>query len=152
MCPILNCITRISFSLATISISFVVQALERRFTRIQRSIQILRQSSLIAILLSCFRTTVANCRKEYEDLSHKIFGKPRWLSQRTAIIVPWPKYSAKKMEKVLKDVTHRSCEDSAWRNNVYTPPSFPTIQDTCATYVHSASLAPQPYWFSMMDS
>lgn len=93
------------------------------------------QARLIAILLGRFRTTVGTCKKEYEEMSHEIFGKPRWMSQLTAVIVPWPKYSAKRMEEVFKEVTKHRCEESAWGVHVYTAPTFPTIENTCATSV-----------------
>ena len=93
---------------------------------------------LIATMLGRFRMNVLDCLKEYEGLSHEIFGKPRWISQRTVLVAPWPKYSAHKMEKVFQDVTRRRCENSAWDQHTYTAPTFPTIENTCATFVLSS--------------
>jgi hypothetical protein len=122
--------------LVIISTSFVDRAQEGTVSQdsvLRRSI--LTISSLIAIMLSRFRMNVEDCRKEYEDLSHRIFGKPRWCSQRNVGVVPWSKYSAKAMEKVFKDVTSRRCESSAWTRHHFNAPTLPTTPNTCAMFV-----------------
>ncbi|KAJ8110963.1 hypothetical protein OPT61_g6330 [Boeremia exigua] len=63
--------------------------------------------SLIAIMLARFRMTVADCLEEYETMGQKIFGKPRWLSQRYIGVINRPKYDARAMEDAFKDVTKR---------------------------------------------
>ncbi|KAL6171038.1 hypothetical protein ACJQWK_03983 [Exserohilum turcicum] len=90
---------------------------------------------LIAIMLGRLRMSVADCMKEYEDLSHQIFGHPRWCSQRNLGFVPWSKYDANSMKKVFKDVTRRRCERSAFNRNGFREPFFPTLQDTCNVIV-----------------
>ena len=93
------------------------------------------EDSLIAIMLSRFRMTVKDCLDEYERMSNDIFGKPRLLSQRNTLILPWTKYSASAMEKAFKDVTARRCSkaeraslDSQYRVN----PKFETMDGTCS--------------------
>lgn len=87
--------------------------------------------ALIAIMLGRFRMTVLDCLHEYETMSHKIFGKPRVVSQRNIGIVPWPKYSAAAMEKAFKEVTARRCE----YNKQINPVTFPSREGLCNTFV-----------------
>jgi hypothetical protein len=61
--------------------------------------------------------SVWDCLREYEDMSHSIFGKPRVISQRNIGIVPWDKYSAKALERAFKKVTAKRCERTQ-QNNV----------------------------------
>jgi hypothetical protein len=86
-------------------------------------------------MLGRLRMSVADCLQEYENLSHQIFGKPRWFSQRNLGFVPWSKYDAKAMEKVFQDVTRRRCERSALGPNQFSPPLFPTMELTCSVFV-----------------
>jgi len=46
--------------------------------------------------------TVLDCLHEYETMSHKIFGKPRVVSQRNNGIGSVAQYSAAAMEKALR--------------------------------------------------
>ncbi|KAK7180469.1 phosphorylase superfamily protein [Paraphaeosphaeria sporulosa] len=91
--------------------------------------------SLIAIMLSRFRMTVKDCLCEYENMSNQIFGRPRLLSQRNALIPGWTKYSASRMEKAFKKVTTRRC-NQADRNELDSErgnePGFKTIKGTCS--------------------
>lgn len=95
--------------------------------------------SLIAIMLGRFRMTVADCLDEYENLGQRVFGKPRLISQRNVPIVPWPKYSARGLEKVFRDVTRRRCEASAIKQHNFNVPTFPTIEGTCNVWVYPDS-------------
>jgi hypothetical protein len=55
-------------------------------------------------MLSRLRMSVDDCLYEYERLAGKIFGKPRPLALGAIL---WHKYSGKKLEKAIKDVTRR---------------------------------------------
>jgi hypothetical protein len=88
--------------------------------------------SLIAIMLSRFRMTTKDCMKEYEEMSHLIFGNPRWISQRNIGIVRWPKYSAKAMERAFKEVTARRGERPVAEVDNMPPSLFPTKTGVCS--------------------
>ncbi|KAF1851254.1 uncharacterized protein K460DRAFT_373302 [Cucurbitaria berberidis CBS 394.84] len=64
--------------------------------------------------------------------SQRIFGKPRWVSQRSIGIVRWPKYNAVCMEEAFKDVTQRRGEKPSPNQHAATSPLFPTSRGTCS--------------------
>lgn len=79
--------------------------------------------------------TVKDCLHEYEQMSNRIFGNPRILSQRNTYILPWTKYSAAAMAKAFQDVTARRCsiaERKALYAIVPENPKFETVDGTCA--------------------
>ncbi|KAH6633378.1 acyl transferase/acyl hydrolase/lysophospholipase [Boeremia exigua] len=90
--------------------------------------------SLIAIMLCRFRMTVQDCLQEYEKMSHSIFGNPRWISQRNVFIVPWPKYSAKAMERAFKEVTDRRGERLDLERDASPLPTFKTKPGVCSMF------------------
>ncbi|KAF9700754.1 hypothetical protein EKO04_001391 [Ascochyta lentis] len=89
---------------------------------------------LIAIMLGRFRMTVDDCLHEYKQMSHRIFGKPRWISQRN-IGMPWPKYSARGMKKAFQDVSLRRCDASTTGRHNSTTPTFPMTEGVSQTFV-----------------
>lgn len=86
---------------------------------------LLTKSRLISIMLSRFRMTVDDCIEEYKTLGEKIFGHPRPLASKSAI--PWHKFSAKKFEEVIQDVTTRHSERDEFTV------SYPSHEDLCRT-------------------
>ncbi|KAH5400365.1 hypothetical protein HBI47_197860 [Parastagonospora nodorum] len=88
--------------------------------------------ALIAIMLGRFRMPVWDCLREYEKMSHSIFGKPRLVSQRNIGIVRWPKYSSTALEEAFQEVTARRGERTARSIDNVTFPSPPGI---CKTFV-----------------
>jgi hypothetical protein len=92
----------------------------------------LTASSLIAIMLGRFRMTVQDCLNEYENMSHKIFGSPRLISQRNIGIVPWPKYNSSAMKKAFKEVTNRRSEQRQ-QHQQFQPVMFPSSAGICNT-------------------
>ncbi|KZM24237.1 uncharacterized protein EKO05_0005788 [Ascochyta rabiei] len=89
---------------------------------------------LIAIMLGRFRMTVDDCLQEYKQMSHSIFGRPRWISQRN-IGMPWPKYSARGMKKAFQDVSLRRCDSSTTGRHHSTTPTFPMTEGVSQTFV-----------------
>jgi hypothetical protein len=87
-------------------------------------------SSLIAIMLGRFRMPVWDCLREYEEMSHSIFGKPRLLSQRNIGIGRLPKYSAAALEKAIQAVTAKRRERPLQSTDDITFPSSPGICQT----------------------
>jgi hypothetical protein len=73
-------------------------------------------------MLGRFRMPVWDCLREYESMSHSIFGKPRIVSQRNIGIVRWPKYSASALENAFKEVTARRCEETSQNNVKFSSP------------------------------
>jgi hypothetical protein len=53
---------------------------------------------------------VADCLREYETLGKRVFGHPRFFSQRKLAIIRRPRYRAEHLEEVFLDVTHRRSE------------------------------------------
>ncbi|KAF1977176.1 FabD/lysophospholipase-like protein [Bimuria novae-zelandiae CBS 107.79] len=93
--------------------------------------------SLIAMMLSRFRMTVMDCLNEYERMSNRIFGRPRWFSQRNLMIPWWTKYSAAAMEKAFEEVTIRRSsrrERQALDSQNHADPKFETTHGTCSTF------------------
>lgn len=89
-----------------------------------------KYSRLIAIMLGRFRMPVWDCLREYEKMSHSIFGKPRLVSQRNIGIVRWPKYSSTALEEAFQEVTARRGERTARSIDNVTFPSPPGICKT----------------------
>jgi hypothetical protein len=62
--------------------------------------------------------TVADCLREYEILGRLVFGSPRIVTQLRFGVVSFgavkrSKFSANKLEKIFKEVTHRRSEKRA---------------------------------------
>ena len=55
-------------------------------------------------MLSRFRMTVDDCIEEYKVLGDKIFAHPRPMAIGG---IPWPRFSAKVLKSVIRDVTSR---------------------------------------------
>ncbi|KAF1930023.1 FabD/lysophospholipase-like protein [Didymella exigua CBS 183.55] len=89
---------------------------------------------LIAIMLGRFRMTVEDCLDEYKTMSDRIFGKPRWISQRN-MGMPWPKYSSRSMEKAFQDVSLRRSDSTTTGKHHSTMPTFPSTEGICQTFV-----------------
>lgn len=100
-----------SFFLAITSITYVGQAQAREFELVSNFISTsLNANSLIAIMLGRFRMTVRDCMDEYKKMGDEIFGNPRPIYRRRALVVPWTKYKSSAMENAVMDVTARRCE------------------------------------------
>lgn len=96
---------------------------------------VLTSLSLIAIMLSRFRMTVADCLEEYETMGQKIFGNPRWISQRHIGIVKRPKYDAKAMADAFLEVTDR--RDAILPGTEVRPVgTIKTHEGTCSMYAY----------------
>lgn len=84
---------------------------------------------LISIMLSRLRMTVDNCIDEYKCLGEKVFGNPRPMALKGAIL--WHKFSAQALEQVIKDVTSRHSEAREFEA------TFPSDEDLCRTVVYA---------------
>ena len=51
--------------------------------------------------------TVRDCRREYENLGSKIFGRPHHITQLNVGFVKRSKYDASNVENVFQDVSQR---------------------------------------------
>lgn len=76
-------------------------------------------------MLSRFRMTVDDCIEEYKALGEKIFGHPRLLATKGAIL--WHKFNAKNFVKVICDVTSRHSEGGEFAVD------YPSREDLCRT-------------------
>lgn len=80
-------------------------------------------------MLSRLRMTVDECITEYKGLADKIFGHPRPLATRMAIL--WHKLSAKSFENVVRDVTARHSDGQRERDPFTV--EYPSDEDFCRT-------------------
>jgi hypothetical protein len=75
-------------------------------------------------MISRLRMTVDDCLEEYKAFGSDVFGKPRPFTMKTII---WDKFSWKRLQKVIEDVTLRHCEDPHARTK------WPSPEDLCRT-------------------
>jgi hypothetical protein len=54
--------------------------------------------------------SVADCMYEYENLGGRVFGRPNLLHTQRLLVTNIPKYNAKELERVFRDVTERRAE------------------------------------------
>lgn len=77
--------------------------------------------------------TVEDCLKEYEDLSHSIFGNPRHFTQLRYYLINRTKYDTQPVDAVFEDVSNRRGE--LRENNDYAPHEFCSETGICQTLV-----------------
>lgn len=89
-------------------------------------------------MLGRFRMTVDDCLAEYKRMSHRIFRKPRWISQRN-LGVPRPKYDACVLERTVEEVALRRCDNSTTGKFQSVKPLLPMTEygGACQTYVNT---------------
>lgn len=71
--------------------------------------------------------TVDDCIDEYKSLGGEIFGNPRVPSTKYALI--WHRFSAKRLEKVIQDVTSRHSDARTLEFEV----TYPSDEALCRT-------------------
>jgi hypothetical protein len=86
-------------------------------------------------MLGRFRMSIPDCLDEYEKMGNVVFGNPRIFCQRNIGIVSRAKYSAKAMEKAIKDVSERRCahSESDRAGEVSFAPDLRRRNDICKT-------------------
>jgi hypothetical protein len=94
-------------------------------------------NSLISIMLSRLRMSVADCITEYKDLGGKVFGHPRPLPNKGIV---WHKFSSDKLHAVIEDVVQRNHTKTNQFRHMY-----PSDKDLCRTWVLSCK------WISSAD-
>ncbi|KAF2790142.1 FabD/lysophospholipase-like protein [Melanomma pulvis-pyrius CBS 109.77] len=85
-----------------------------------------------AMMLSNFRLPVEQCLEKYIRLTHRIFGKPRRISQLDLGIIGRSKFSAEKVEQEFKYLTGL---EGNLIGGVSIAPRFATDTGVCATLI-----------------
>jgi hypothetical protein len=90
----------------------------------------LTECSMITIMLGRFRMTTHDCLYEYKKLSHRIFRKPRLISQPNCGVYR-PKYKAHDLETAIEGVTLGRCDRSTTGGRQTVKPLFPMTEGVC---------------------
>lgn len=80
-------------------------------------------------MLGRFRMSVCDCKREYESLASKIFGKPRMIA-KIKYGFGFNKYSTKNAEEIFKKVANQRCDVS---ESSRAHKDFPLRKKVCKT-------------------